>query len=149
MTSPPLFERYITPYSSDLSALLHANGKSLAYHADNDAKQILGLIRDAGFDMAEVFATAPLVEVTLQEAREAWGTQVIIYGGIPSIILEDTFPEDEFRAYVRDVFRTIAPGDAFVLGVADNVMPRARIERIEWITEMVEQHGNYPVSGDR
>lgn len=148
MTPPPLFRRYITPYSSDLSALLHAHGKRMAYHADNDAKQILGLIRDAGFDMAEVFATAPLVEVTLREAREAWGTRVIIYGGIPSIILEDTFPEDEFRAYVRDVFRVIAPGDAFILGVADNVMPRARIERIEWITRMVEEHGNCPVNGD-
>lgn len=148
MTPPPLFRKYITPYYRDLAPLLHARGKKLAYHADNDAKQILHLVREAGFDMAEVFATAPLVEVTLAEARAAWGTDVIIYGGIPSIILEDTFPEDEFREYMSDVFRTIAPGDAFALGVADNVMPRARIERIEWISAMVEQHGQYPIAGD-
>jgi hypothetical protein len=129
-----------------LSALLHSRGKVLAYHADNDAKAILSLVRESGFDMAEVFATAPLVEVTLAEARAAWGTDVIIYGAIPSIVLEDTFPEDEFRAYVRDVLTTVAPGDAFMLGVADNVMPRARIERIEWISKLIREHGDYPLS---
>ena len=43
-----------------------------------------------------------------------------------------------------DVFKTIAPGDAFILGVADNVMPEAKIERIRRVTEMVEEYG-YPV----
>jgi hypothetical protein len=46
---------------------------------------------------------------------------------------------------MRGVFRTIAPGDAFILGVADNVMPTSIIERVERISELVEQHGAYPV----
>ena len=46
---------------------------------------------------------------------------------------------------MRDVFRIIAPGDAFILGVADNVMPTSLIERVERVSELVEQYGSYPV----
>jgi hypothetical protein len=86
-----------------------------------------------------------MVEVTLEEARAAWGTDVIIFGGVPSIVLEPTFPEAEFEEYMRGLFQTIAPGDAFILGVADNVMPTSRIERVGRISELVETHGTYPV----
>ena len=83
----------------------------LTYHADDDSKLILGHVKEAGFDMAECFATAPLVSVTLEEARRAWGNDVIIFGGVPSIILEEQVMGDaEFEAYMRDVFRVIAPG---------------------------------------
>lgn len=95
--------------------------------------------------MSECFCTSPMVEVTLEEARAAWGTDVIIFGGVPSIVLEPTFPEEEFEAYMRGLFRAIAPGDAFILGVADNVMPTSLIERVERISELVETHGAYPV----
>jgi hypothetical protein len=48
---------------------------------------------------------------------------------------------------MEDMFRVIAPGDAFILGVADNVMPGARLERVKRITEMVEKYGRYPAHG--
>jgi len=145
MTPPHMFRKYITPYYQEFSTLLHARGKSLAWHADDDSKDILGEVKTAGFDMSECFCTAPMVEVTLDEARTAWGNDVIVFGGIPSIILEPTFPEAEFEAYMRNVFRVIAPGDAFIFGVADNVMPTSLIARVERISDLVEQHGRYPV----
>lgn len=141
MTPPPLFRKYMTPYYRDFSALLHAHGKTLAWHADDDSKHLLREIKEAGYDMAECFCTAPMVEVTLAEARAAWGTDVIIFGGVPSIILEPSFPEAEFEAYLRTLFRVIAPGDALILGVADNVMPTSLIERVERISALVEAHG--------
>lgn len=147
MTPPRLFERYITPYYRQITPQLRARGKVLAYHADDDSKLILQQVKDAGFGMAECFATAPLVSVTLAEARRAWGADVIIFGGVPSIILEEQVMDDaEFEATMRDIFRTVAPGDAFILGVSDNVMPRAKIERIERITQMVREFGSLPIS---
>ena len=44
-----------------------------------------------------------------------------------------------------DLFRTIAPGRAFLLGIADNAMPGSNIERIRRITQIVGQRGVYPV----
>ena len=145
VTPPPLFSQYITPYYRDFSALLHERGKTLGAHLDNDTRLILEHIREAGFDLADTFTTEPQVTCTLKEARDVWGTDVIIWGAVPSVILEDAFTDDAFETYMRGVFRTAAPGDAFVLGVADNVMPNARVERLERITEMVEAWGGYPI----
>lgn len=145
MTPPPMFRRHITPYYLEFSDLLHRHGKTLCMHADADSRLILQNIQESGFDMAETFTTDPMVDCTLEEARAAWGEEVIIWGGVPSIILEPTVSEAEFEAYMRRVFRAVAPGGAFILGVADNVMPAAMVARIERITEMVEAWGRYPI----
>jgi hypothetical protein len=146
MTPPPLYRRWIKPYYQELSARLHAVDKRLVMHADNDTRLILGDLKDAGYDMLECFATAPLTDTTLEEARAVLGTDVIIWGGVPSVLLEpQSTPEDEFEHYMDALFRTIAPGDAFILGVADNVMPDADIRRIARITDLVNQRGAYPL----
>ncbi|HIG55902.1 MAG TPA: hypothetical protein EYQ18_18370 [Candidatus Handelsmanbacteria bacterium] len=148
MTPPPLFDRYITPYYRDFSALLHQRDKKLCMHADNDSRLILHHLQEAGFDMVETFTTWPQVSCTLAEARQTWGKRMIIWGAVPSVILEPVYPDDEFEAYMRQVFRTIAPGDALILGVADNIMPGALLERLERIAEMVAEWGNYPIDAD-
>lgn len=147
MTPPRYFDQYITPYYQDFTKLLHANGKFVAMHADNDTSAILGNIQQAGFDMVECFITKPMAKITLKDAQDAWGTSVIIWGGIPAIILEESYPEEEFEAFMEDVFRTITPGDAFIMGIADNAMGGSMLSRIEKVTGMVEKYGNYPVSG--
>ena len=144
-TPPHMFERYITPYFQELSELLHRHDKVLAHHADSDSSRILGHFKDAGYDMVECFTTAPLVPCTLSAARQAWGDSVIIWGGVPSIIVEEAFPEEEFEAHMMELFSTIAPGDAFILGVADNVTKPADLSRIVRIGEMVEEFGKYPI----
>lgn len=146
MTPPPLFERYILPYYRELMPLLHEAGKTVAMHADADLSLILDLVREAGWSMLECFVTAPMVPLTLQKARSALGTRVVIWGGIPSVILSPYFPEDEFRNYVREALKTLAPGEALILGVADNVMPDSLIERVRWISDLVATEG-YPLSG--
>jgi hypothetical protein len=146
MTPPALFEQYVLPYYEELAPKMRARGKVLALHADNDTRHILSQIERAGFAMAECFATHPMVPTTLAEARAAWGDRVIIWGGVPSVILEEPFTEEQFEAYMDDLFRTIAPGGAFILGIADNAMPGSQIERIKRITAMVQQRGTIPIA---
>ena len=144
-TPPSLFRKYMVPYFQPFAERLHERDKLLVCHADADTSRILDLIKAAGFDMAECFVTAPMVPMTLAQARATLGGDVIIWGGIPSMMLCDPVSNAAFEAYVRDVFRTIAPGDAFILGVADNVMPEAKIERIARVSEMIEEYGTYPI----
>ncbi len=145
MTPPPLFSRYILPYYKELSPLLRKKGKFLALHADNDTRLILSLIEEAGFNMVECFATAPLVETTLAEARATWGERVIIWGGVPSPVLEPPWTEAQFEQYMDELFRTIAPGKAFILGISDNAMPGSDLRRILRISELVEKRGYLPI----
>jgi hypothetical protein len=145
MTPRPLFERYILPYYRELIPMLHAAGKTVAMHADADLSLILDLVQQAGWDMLECFVTAPMVPLTMERTRAVLGTRTILWGGVPSIILSPYFPEDKFRRYVQELLQTIAPGEAVILGVADNVMPDSLIERVRWISELVAEAG-YPLS---
>ena len=95
--------------------------------------------------MADMLLTAPMVSVTLKEARQAWGTDVIIWGGVPSDILEEGTTDQEFEEYMLGVFKAVAPGDAVFLGASDGVQPKAKIERVERIARMVEAYGSYPI----
>jgi len=144
-TPPRLFEQYVIPYYEEFAPLLHERGKAVAMHADNDTSAILEHIERAGWDVVECFVTAPMVPVTLEEARKAWGDRVIIWGGLPSLLLSPSVSEDEFRAYMRHLLRVVAPGNAFILGVADNVMPDSLIERVAWVSELLEREGRYPL----
>ncbi len=145
MTPPSIFEQYILPYYEELSPKLRERGKVLAMHGDNDTRAIFSHIERAGIGMVECFATHPMVPTTLAEAREAWGDRVIIFGAVPSVILERPYTDKQFEQYMDDLFRTIAPGGAFILGIADNAMPGSDINRIRRITEMVDQRGTYPI----
>lgn len=146
MTTPPaIFEKWILPYYAELSSRLHARGKFLAFHLDADSRLLLGLIRDAGMDVADTFATAPLVKCTLAEARRAWGERIVIWGGLPSTLLEAGVSDEEFEREMRAIFRTIAPGRAFILGVSDNIMPVARFDRLKRVREMVGEWGRCPI----
>ncbi len=148
-TPPPLFKKYILPYYEQFMPLMHAAHKAVAMHADNDTSLIMDLIEQAGWDMVECFVTAPMVPLTIERAREVWGDRVILWGGLPSLLLAPSVPEDEFRSYMHNLFDTIAPGNAFILGVADNVMPDSLIERVAWVTDLVEERGYYPITRRR
>ena len=141
ITPPPLFEEYFKPYFREFADLLHSKDKILVCHADADSSQLLDLIRESGFDMAEVFTTAPMVPCTMSQAREAWDNDVIIWGGIPSVILCDPVSDEEFEEFMLGLFEDVAPGDSFILGVADNVMPETKFDRIVRISEMAEEYG--------
>jgi uroporphyrinogen-III decarboxylase len=145
MTPPYLFAEHMVPYFRPFAERLHARGKVLSCHADADTSLLLDLIVEAGFDMAECFVTAPMVRLTMAEARARLGTGVIIWGGIPSVLLCEPVSDAEFEAYMQQLFRTIAPGDAFILGVADNVMAETRFSRVERVSEIVQQYGQLPI----
>ncbi|MGI6375086.1 MAG: uroporphyrinogen decarboxylase family protein [Anaerolineae bacterium] len=146
-TPPRLFRRYVLPYYQELLPLLHGRGLRVAMHADNDTSAILALIEQAGWDMVECFVTAPMVPTTLAQARAAWGQRVVIWGGLPSVLLSPHVAEGEFRAAVRGILRDVAPGEAFILGVADNVMPDSLIERVAWVSEFMAREGWLPLAG--
>jgi uroporphyrinogen-III decarboxylase len=145
MTPPPLFRRYFLPHFQQFNRLMHQHGKYGAFHADADSSLLLDLLLEAEYDCADTFTCAPMVKVTLAEARAAWGKRITIWGGIPSIILGPPFSEKEFEDYMEGLFRTIAPGDAFILGVGDNVMPEAQIERVARVSQMVQEWGRFPI----
>ena len=61
----------------------------------------------------------------------------MIWGGVPSPILEERTSQGAFEDYVGRVLQTIGDGPV-ILGVSDMVMGNNSIERVRYIAEQVE-----------
>jgi hypothetical protein len=146
ITYPPFFRDHILPYLQKLADMLHARGKLLLCHCDGENKGLLDLIVESGMDIAEAICPYPMTKMTIGEIKKSLRGKVTIFGGIPSVaLLEGSMSDREFEDFMRALFKQIAPGDRFILGVADTTPPDAKFERLRRITEMVEEWGALPL----
>jgi len=137
MTNPELFRRYSLPAYQEYTERLHAQGKHVGSHTDGNLRPILDLLAASGLDVCESFSPTPLTACTFDEAWAAWRDGPIIWGGIPSPILEARMPEAEFRRYVDHVLQMVG-SRPIILGVGDMVMGNNLIERVRYIAERIE-----------
>ena len=145
MTPPPIFRDYCLGNLREVADYYHEHGKLMMFHGDANLSGLEELILAAGYDIAECLVTSPMVPSTLEDFRQAWGERIVVWGGIPSILLCEPFTDEQFEAYMRDLFRTIAPGRAFVLGVGDMLVPATIWERFERVNAMIEEWGTCPI----
>jgi hypothetical protein len=139
ITNPKLFEKYNLPYYQKYAEILHEQGKKFGSHTDGNLRSLLGLLGESGLDVCEAFSPAPLTECTFEEAWSAWKGGPIIWGGIPSPILQEQTSETEFKSYVEHLLQTVGE-HRIILGVGDMVMADNLIERVRYIADRVEQH---------
>ena len=137
MTNPRLFREFVLPSYQKYAEILHDQGKKLGSHTDGNLKILLPLLAGCGLDVCESFTPLPQTDCSLEEALDSWETNPLIWGGIPSSILEQRVPEYEFRKYIESLLTSIK-GRPIILGIADAVMTDNLIERVKWIAERVE-----------
>jgi hypothetical protein len=149
ITYPPFFRDNIMPHLQRLANILHHRGKLLLGHCDGENKGLLDLIPESGIDIAEAICPRPMTKVTISEVKKAFKGKVTIFGGVPSVaLLKESMPDDEFEAFMENLFGEIGPGDRFILGVSDTTPPDAQFERLLRITEMVQEKGKLPMKMD-
>jgi hypothetical protein len=138
MTNPKLFAEHCLPHYQEYSELLHSQGRKMGSHTDGNLKSLLGLIRESELDVCESFSPSPLTECTFDQAWEAWcDGGPIMWGVIPSPLLEERTPEPEVHAFIDHVLET-AGSDPIILGVSDMVLGNNLIDRVRYITDRVE-----------
>jgi hypothetical protein len=137
MTNPKLFARYCLPHYQRYTAAVHAQAKRAGSHTDGDLKPLLRLLSESGLDVCESFSPAPLTPCTFEEAWAAWQAGPMIWGGIPSPLLEARTDEAVFEEYLERVLRLVW-GHPVLLNVADMVMGINLIERVRYIAHRVE-----------
>ncbi len=139
LTWPPFFREEIAPWLKRVSDRLHAAGKFLLTHTDGENKALLPLYPACGFDVAESVCPAPMTQCTLAEVRTGMGPNVTVWGGIPSVaLLEESMSESAFERYLDDLFGSLGGGGRLILGVSDNVPPKADLGRLARIKERAE-----------
>jgi len=146
ITYPPFFRDHMMPHLQKLADMLHPKGKLLLCHCDGENKGLLDLIPESGMDIAEAVCPQPMTKVTISEVKKACKGKVTIFGGVPSVaLLEESMSDGEFERFMKNLFREIAPGGRFILGISDTTPPDAKFERLLRITEMVQKWGKLPM----
>lgn len=139
MTNPNLFGKYSLPAYQRYAEILHGQGKKMGSHTDGNLKPLLDLLAESGLDVCESFSPAPLTECTFEEAWKAWEKGPLIWGGIPSAILEERTSEEDFKEYIQRFLKTIG-SQPIIVGVGDMVLGNNLMERVEFIAQAIEDH---------
>ena len=145
-TYPAFFEKEILPWLQKVSKKASKKGKYVVTHADGENHDLLHLYPKSGIHITESVTPYPMTKCTLKEIRAGMGESITIYGGIPAIVLlENSMDDTAFKLYMEKFFsEEIGDGTGLILGVADNVPPRAKLERIQEINTMVKNFGSVP-----
>lgn len=136
MTNPRLFRKYCLPAYQQYTSTLHTQGKKVGSHTDGDVQPLLGLLVESGLDVCESVSPAPLTPATLEEIWNAWRDGPLIWGAIPTPILEERTTDDEFNTYLDRLFQLTQEGP-IILGLVDLFMRHNSIERVKQIADRV------------
>jgi hypothetical protein len=136
MTNPKLFREYCQPAYQKYTDLLHRQGKKAGSHTDGDIRPLLALLADSGLDVCESVSPAPLTSFSFREVNRAWRGRPLVWGGLPTPILEAKTSETEFQASLDDFLAAI--DQPLILGLVDLFLRHNSIERVETIARRVE-----------
>jgi len=138
-----LFEKFMRPYEEKWAARIRKAGKRSFVHMDGTLKGLITEVASTGFDVLEALTPSPVGDIPLEEIVDLVAEKTIIWGGLPGLYFTDMIGDDEFDEYVIRALEIMKSQPRYVLGVADQVPPGARWERIQRVAELVELHGRY------
>jgi len=141
----PVFKKYFAPWFKELTDLLHAHGRLAMVHTDGEMRRLNPLLRETEIDIAEAVTPAPQSLVPMTESRRELGDNMTIWGGIPSILFEPMYSDEEFDAYIKNLLKDMAPGYRFIVGMGDNLPFDGDIERVGRAVELIEEYGKLPI----
>jgi hypothetical protein len=141
MVGKNFYKKYIQEYEKRWIGRIHAEGKFSFIHMDGTLRGLIREVAHTGFRVIEAFTPAPVGDMRLDEIRSYIEKDTILWGGLPGIYFTDLISDDEFDRYVIETLQIMRSQPGFVLGVADQVPPGSRWERIKRVSELVDQHG--------
>lgn len=141
ITGRRLMRTYCLPYWRTRIQQLHDAGKLVGIHNDGTLRGSLDLLIEAGFDVVESATPAPVGDMSLQEISETASGRIIVWGGLPGALFSPLYADAMFEDFVREALATFPRGSGFVLGVADQVPPDARFDRVCRVREIVDACG--------
>ncbi len=140
LTLPPnMFREYAIPFYQEVRKIIAPTGKLYEGHWCGRTQSLLTLVPGCGLDVVEAIVTTPMADVTLQEALDMLRGEVVLQGGIPSVLVcEEGGTREDFVRYVQEIILPLRGRKGFILGMSDNVPPNADFARVEAVAELIQ-----------
>ncbi len=140
---PELFRRFSFEHYKNIADHLHKAGKTVSAHLDGVLNNIIGVVAEAGIDVADACTPKPNGDLTPIEIRRQAGSNLVLFGGIsPEKWLPQT-SEKDFIAHVRQWLDLRKISSRLVQSAGDQVPPGTKLDRIKLVYDIVEEYGRY------
>jgi uroporphyrinogen-III decarboxylase len=143
MVGKRLYKEYVLPFHQRWTERIRKAGKISCVHIDGTLKGLVREIADAGFDFLEAMTPHPVGDIPVEEWKNWVNEKVVMWGGIPGVYFTDLCSDEDFDAFVIRLLKTMTSEPRYVLGVADQVPPCSRWERIARVRPLVEKYGRF------
>jgi hypothetical protein len=130
--------KYVLPYWIKRVKQLQQSGKYVGVHNDGGVKAALPIIIEAGFDFVEAVTPEPVGDITLDEIKQMAEGNIVVIGGVPGALFSPLYSREYFEQFIKDVLQVFSGKPGFALGVADQVPPDAKFERICLVRDVLE-----------
>ena len=137
------FHNYMEGYETKWFKKIREAGKTSLTHMDGTMRGLLREVSKAGSRIMEALTPAPTGDIEIEDLHNWVDDDTIIWGGIPGAYFTDNVSDAQFDEYVKRVLDTWTSEPRYVLGVADQVPPYSRPERIMRVRTLVERYGRY------
>jgi len=134
---PPVLRKYLLPRWQRIADRLHAAGRFVHTHWDGMSRQILPFLLDTRLDGVEALTPEPMGDITLEQILESVGDKMVVLDLLPAIDFLDYRPVGELLDFTRRCIDMFAP--RLILGISDEISQTGQIEKVEAITELVDQ----------
>jgi len=137
VTSPEMFETYYTPHYNEAAEVMHASGKFIGCHYDDDCRHLSKVIGETDLDYIEAFTPAPDTDMTLGEARAAWPDKVLWINFPSSVHLKS---DDEVEALTVEMLNELHTVDALLVGITEDIPPERHLNSCRAIMDGLDRH---------
>jgi len=147
---PRQYEHYALPFYEKWGPELKAAGKMPALHAHNsNLTAFVDLVKRADVPVIEAFTPPPVGDLSLADARAAWGPEVVIWVNFPETIF--WLGKQQTYEYTADLLRQDKQSRRLVIGmtemgsygITDDESERAFKEGMRAIMDAIDEHGVY------
>lgn len=144
-SSPQMYREYTMGYLDDYADIVHERGKMYIAHMCGKLKGLASLIAEGRMDGIDSVTPPTTGDIYVDEAREIWGEDKIIIGGLEPKSLR-FMGVGEVKEYTKQILSRAAPGRNVILGTGDATSYGTPIENLQAVTEVVKHYGDYPLS---
>lgn len=136
-TPPPILKKYLMPRWQRMADRLHAAGRFSHSHWDGNSRLILPFLRETHLDAVEALTPGPMGDITLEQIKDAVGDKMVVLDLLPVIDFLANASLNSLLEFTRRVIDMFAP--KLILGISDELSPVGRIEKVEAVSELVNE----------
>jgi len=136
-TPPPILEKYMVPRWQRIADRLHKENRFVHTHWDGNSRHMLPYLRQTRLDGVEALTPAPMGDMTLEQIKDAVQDKLVVLDLLPAIDFLPARRTEDMVEFARRAIDMFAP--KLILGISDEISQVGEIEKVEAITELVDE----------